>query len=107
MVLLSVKALHCEQALSTLCCYCERSRLPNVSTSPSVYLEVVGTIAANDRCREIGSTLTSPYIAVPSGGLSTYEMRKGVYSIGQEYYDPNKVLGVFIGTVKPFNPADL
>ena len=76
------------------------------STSPSVYLEIVGTAAVTDQCGPIGSTLTNPIITLPPNVLSTYEPQD--YQIGSSYIDANGIIGgVFVGTVKPLKIADL
>ena len=43
------------------------------STSPSVYLQILGTIAVSDQCTTVGPILTSPIISFPPGGLSTWK----------------------------------
>ena len=43
------------------------------STSPSVYLQVLGTMAINDECATVGPILTSPIMTFPPGGLSTWK----------------------------------
>ena len=86
--------------------YCARAH-PNRSTSPSFYLEVVGTAAVTDLCGPVGSTYTNPIIAIPPGQLSTYEVPV-YYPVGSEYHDPNGVLGGgFLGSIKPLHAADL
>ena len=77
------------------------------STSPSLYLEVVGTAAVSDQCGGIGGTLTNPYIAIPPGGLTTMSLPKYLYSVGGEYVDPSRNLGVNLGIFKALNVADL
>ena len=79
----------------------------NCSTSPSFYLEVVGTAAVTDLCGPVGSIYTNPIIAIPPGQLSTYE-NPVYYPIGSEYRDINGVFGGgFLGTVKPLHVANL
>jgi len=79
----------------------------NRSTSPSFYLEVVGTAAVTDLCGPVGSTYTNPIIAIPPGQLSTYE-NPVYYPVGSEYRDINGVFGGgFLGAVKPLHVADL
>lgn len=78
---------------------------PGCSTSPSVYVSIVGTAAVKDQCGPLGSTITDPIIALNPGELSTYEDTI-VTSIGSKWYDANGVIGgVFVGTVKPWNFA--
>lgn len=78
-----------------------------LSTSPSLYLEVVGTAAVSDQCGGVGGTLTNPYIAIPPGSLSTMSLPSYLYSIGGDYVDPSRNLGVNMGIFKPLNVADL
>ena len=76
------------------------------STSPSVYLEVVGTAAVADQCGPLGSTLTNPIITLAPGGLSTYVPQD--YQIGSTYIDEAAAqVNLFMGTVKPLNIPDL
>ena len=65
------------------------------STSPSVYLQVVGTLAVVDHCATVGPILTSPIITFPPGGLSTWKPppppESGVFNpfeIGATWVDP-------------------
>ena len=79
----------------------------NRSTSPSYYIEVVGTAAVTDLCGPVGATYTNPIIAVPPDQLSTYE-NPVYYPVGSEYRDINGVFGGgFLGAVKPLHVADL
>ena len=78
-----------------------------LSTSPSLYLEVVGTAAVSDQCGGVGGTLTNPYIAIPPGGLTTMSLPNYLYSVGGEYRDPSHNLGVNLGIFKALNVADL
>ena len=81
------------------------------STSPSVYLELPGTISIEDQCGSLGSALTNPFVAIPPGQLSTYIppielLKSGPHGI--EYKDLNGLHGAFfLGTVKPLNVAEL
>ena len=79
----------------------------NLSTSPSVYLEVVGTAAIKDECGSFGPTLTNPIITLPPNVLSTYIPQD--YSIGSTYTDPNVDDGPdgFVGRAEPLKVADL
>ena len=79
----------------------------NLSTSPSVYLEVVGTAAIKDECGSFGPTLTNPIITLPPNVLSTYIPPD--YSIGSTYTDPNVHDGpdAFVGRAEPLKIADL
>ena len=38
-----------------------------------MYLKVVGTVVAFDKCGTIGTPVVDPVVVIPSGGLSTYE----------------------------------
>ena len=79
----------------------------NLSTSPSVYLEVIGTAAMKDECGSLGPTLTNPIITLPPNVLSTYIPPD--YSIGSTYTDPNVHDGPdrFVGRAEPLKIADL
>lgn len=82
------------------------------STSPSVYLEVVGTASVKDQCGPIGGVITNPVIAIPPGQLSTYVPQMNLLPSGSNgitYTDLQGVAGggVFLGTVKPLNVAEL
>ena len=76
-------------------------------TSPSVYLQVVGTVAIKDECGFFGPILTSPIITLPPNVLSTYI--PPTYSIGSIYTDPNVQVGHegFVGQAEPLKIADL
>ncbi|MCJ1463653.1 hypothetical protein MMC07_002261 [Pseudocyphellaria aurata] len=77
------------------------------STSPSVYLEIVGTAAVSDSCAPVGAVLTNPIVAVPPGVLMTYSPQFP-FTVGQEYTDPNGVIGgQFLGFKKSLNIAEL
>ena len=56
------------------------------STSPSIYLEVVGTVSVYDRCAQIGPNRTSFIVPISSGGLSTISYD---FPVGSTFYDPN------------------
>lgn len=74
-------------------------------TSPSLYLEIVGTAAISDQCGPVGATLTNPWVALPSGQLATYS--EGLQSLGQCYDDIQGFGWGFEGTTKSLNVADL
>lgn len=77
------------------------------STSPSAYLEIVGTAAVRDQCDTVGAVLTNPIIALPPGQISTYSPQFP-FTIGETYYDPNGVIGgQFLGHVNSLRTADL
>ena len=76
------------------------------STSPSVYLQIVGTAAVTDQCGPLGSTLTNPIITLAPDVLSTYLPYS--YEIGSTYMDDNGYPGdMFLGIVKPLKISDL
>ena len=56
------------------------------STSPSIYLQVLGTASMIDSCGPVGASYTSPIIAIPSGGLYTISLDVPIG--GTFYYDP-------------------
>lgn len=77
------------------------------STSPSVYLEIVGTAAVADSCAPLGAVHTNSIVAVPPGGLMTYSPLVHL-TVGEEVLDPNGVIGEpFIGYQKSLNLAEL
>ena len=43
------------------------------STSPSIYLQLVGTATVVDQCTTVGPMLTNPIISLAPGGLSTWQ----------------------------------
>ena len=43
------------------------------STSPSIYLQLVGTATVVDQCTTVGPMLTNPIIGIAPGGLSTWQ----------------------------------
>ncbi len=77
------------------------------STSPSVYLQVVGSAAIRDECGSFGPILTNPIITLAPNVLSTYVPPS--YSIGSTYTDLNAQNGPdgFVGHAEPLNIADL
>ncbi|MCJ1478389.1 hypothetical protein MMC13_007069 [Lambiella insularis] len=70
-------------------------------TSPSLYVEVVGTASVHDSCGPLGPVLTSATVAVPSGGLSTvsYDIPSGNFWNG----DPSQ----YPAFTKQLNVEDL
>lgn len=74
-------------------------------TSPSVYLQVIGTAAIKDECGSLGPMLANPIITLPPNVLSTYV--PPYYSIGSTYTDPNVDDGNFMGHAEPLTIADL
>ena len=79
----------------------------DLSTSPSVYLQVVGTAAIKDECGSFGPRLTNPIITLPPDVLSTYV--PPYYSVGSTYTDPNVQNGPrgFVGRKERLKIADL
>ena len=75
------------------------------STSPSVYLQVVGTAAMKDECGSLGPELSNPIITLQPNVLSTYV--PPYYSIGSTYTDPNLNDQYFAGHAEPLTIADL
>ena len=72
------------------------------STSPSLYLQLIGTAVVDDRCTIVGPYLTSPIITLPPGGLSTWKPRANEYSpyynftVGDIWQDPSQDINVDI-----------
>ena len=48
--------------------------MPRVSTSPSLYLQIVGTARVTNDCGVVGSVYTDAIVAVPDGELSTVSL---------------------------------
>ena len=68
---------------------------------------MVGTVGATGMCGPVGPAITSPFIAVPSGSLSTYDALE-YFKPGQEYADPQGAIGaMFIGSAKALNVEEL
>ncbi len=80
----------------------------NLSTSPSLYLEIVGTAAISDQCGTFGNVLTNPFVTLAPGQLSTYSIQSELEKSGQCYVDIQGLFGYgFQGFAKPLNVADL
>ena len=77
------------------------------STSPSVYLQVVGTAAVRDECGDFGPSLINPIITLAPDVLSTYV--PPTYAIGSTYTDPNVDYNSegFVGRAEPLTISDL
>ena len=87
-------------------------------TSPSLYLQLMGTATVSDQCTTIGSILTSPIITVTPGGLSTLRPKAGAYyanngaggldnfTVGEIWSDPS-AQGLNPEDIKPLNIRDL
>ncbi|KAL9076347.1 MAG: hypothetical protein Q9161_001063 [Pseudevernia consocians] len=71
-------------------------------TSPSLYLQLIGTAVVDDRCTTVGPYLTNPIITLPPGGLSTWKPRANEYSpydnftVGEIWQDPSQDIDVDI-----------
>ena len=80
-------------------------------TSPSVYLEVVGTMAVHDQCGPLGQNKTGVFIALPSGQLSTSKLQlfSDIREVGSEWSDPSVYgQGFFVeDDIQPFVAADM
>lgn len=57
-------------------------QVDNVSTSPSFYLQMVGTASMQDSCGQVGSVYTNAIVPVPRDGLSTISLN---LSIGETF----------------------
>ena len=72
--------------INTLCridAYC--------STSPSLYLQLIGTAVVQDQCTTVSPNLISPIVTVPPGGLSTWKPRADEYSGYHEYFTVGEI----------------
>lgn len=58
-----------------------------ISTSPSLYLQIVGTARVINDCGQVGSIYTDAIVAVPDGDLSTISLD---LSIGASFDDANR-----------------
>lgn len=68
------------------------------STSPSLYLQLMGTAAVSDRCTTVGSKLINPVITLPPNGLFTWKPRVNQwdydhdnFTVGEVWHDPSGV----------------
>ena len=84
------------------------------STSPSVYLQILGTAAASDECTVIGPTLTSPMMSFPPGMLSTWKPPSPSdfpypwsFGVGNTWQDPNWAFDSGGYTFTPLTIKDL
>ncbi|KAK0511823.1 hypothetical protein JMJ35_005673 [Cladonia borealis] len=66
-------------------------------TSPSIYLQFMGTAAVTDECTTVGPKLTNPILTLPPGVLTTW--RPAPYGVDDDYTE-----GWFIGDV--WSPDD-
>ena len=111
-VLLLLAGTHCTQGLlgPSAC-------KPNIeySTSPSLYLQVVGAATAIDKCTgTIGPVLTDPIITFAPGQLSTWrppppgQWPYDNFTIGETWSDWSDIIGVGdVGDYFPLNVKDL
>lgn len=61
------------------------------STSPSLYLQLIGTAAVSDQCTTVGPNLISPIITLSPGELSTWKPRANEYSYYDEYFTVGEI----------------
>lgn len=73
-----------------------------ISTSPSLYLQIVGTARVINDCGQVGSIYTDAIVAVPDGDLSTISLD---LSIGASFEDANR--GNIRAHTKRLKVADL
>ncbi|MCJ1426494.1 hypothetical protein MMC29_004397 [Sticta canariensis] len=71
-------------------------------TSPSLYLQIVGTARVINDCGQVGSVYTDAIVAVPDGDLSTISLD---LSIGASFQDANRIN--IPAHTKPLRVADL
>ncbi|KAK4692852.1 hypothetical protein P7C71_g4431, partial [Lecanoromycetidae sp. Uapishka_2] len=84
-------------------------------TSPSVYLEILGTATAADNCGQVGPTLTNAIVTFAPGELSTWvppnHLNNGPYNnfaLGATYTDPEiNFMGGVVGTNAALDVRDL
>ena len=111
-VLLLLAGTHCTRGL-----LCPTTYKPNIecSTSPSLYLQVVGAATVADQCTgTIGPVLTDPIITFAPGQLSTWrppptsEFGYDNFTIGESWTDWSTIVGVGdVGYYLPLNVKDL
>lgn len=80
---------------------------PPSSTSPSVYIQVLGTLAVMDACDTVSPALTSPIISFPPGALSTWKPppRNRSFSVGAVWGDA--IVADISGVLAPLTIKDL
>ncbi len=88
-----------------------------ISTSPSLYLQVLGTAAASDMCTSVGPVLTGPIITLAPGELSTWATLTTPQEMFKDYtsqYGPGATWVMttgmdfeFLGTMEPLDVKDL
>lgn len=77
--------IRCEFCLAR---FFKTQRADYISTSPSFYLEMVGTASMQDSCGRVGSVYTNAIVPVPSDGLSTISLNLsiGASFMNREYW---------------------
>ena len=70
------------------------------STSPSIYLQLLGTATVNDQCTTVGPKLIDPIITLAPGQISTWKPPVNMYyddfdnfTVGEIWYDPSGIPG--------------
>ena len=66
------------------------------STSPSLYIQLMGTAAVHDQCTTVGPNLTNPIITLAPGELSTWAPYQGsgaddFEAVGDVWQDPSGI----------------
>ena len=83
------------------------------STSPSLYIQLMGTAAVHDQCTTVGPNLTNPIITLAPGELSTWAPYQGsgaddFEAVGDVWQDPSDVEQYDIGPdIFPLEIKDL
>jgi len=82
-----------------------------ISTSPSLYLQVLGTAAVSDMCTSVGPVLTDPIITLAPGELSTWQARfhsyTSQYGPGATWVIKDPIDLEIYGTIEPLDVKDL
>ena len=85
------------------------------STSPSIYLQLVGTATVVNQCTTVGPVLTNPIVSLAPGGLSTWQpagqIVNEVAQVGMIWNDPKggnlqEMIDIGVG-VAPIDVKDL
>lgn len=87
------------------------------STSPSIYLQILGTAAVSDQCTTVGPVLTDPIITLAPNQVSTWKPDNkdnqwlGAYynfTVGEIWGDPAGVPGYdYVDGIAPLDIKDL
>ena len=84
------------------------------STSPSLYLELIGTATVVDQCTTLGPKLINPIITLPPGALSTWQPpHEQIYSnydyfmIGEPWDDPSALRDLGFEEADAISPLDV